>query len=231
MLQVAMHEKQPRGTRPLDLLQCHNSPKDADIIPFAFGIDQIVPLNLIYQHKLHYLTHQCIVMKNPRYIRMELHLHPGGCCDTVASIETQIRVAIFCVLLHEACVFSKHFICDQLTRSQMKLVLTFLQKCVEGRNKFEFFISFVKMALGNTFLASISRISKRISIYYLLPIIYYLLTIISFVNDKHRHNTRASRNNNLFIPFFVPILIYALFLQASTDYGAHQMIPQEVLQP
>ena len=32
----------------------------------------------------------------------------------------------------------------------MKLVLKFLQKCVEGRNKFEFFVSFVKMALSNT---------------------------------------------------------------------------------
>ena len=29
----------------------------------------------------------------------------------------------------------------------MKLVLKFLQSCVESRNKFEFFISFVKMAI------------------------------------------------------------------------------------
>ena len=91
------------------MLQGHNSPKDADILAFAFGIDQLAPLNLIYQHKLRYLPQHCIVMKNPRYIRMELHLHPGGCCDTVASIETQFRVAIFCVLLHEACVFFKTF--------------------------------------------------------------------------------------------------------------------------
>ena len=40
-----------------------------------------------------------------------------GCCDTVASLETWLRAAIFRVLLHEACVFSKFFICDQVTRS------------------------------------------------------------------------------------------------------------------
>ena len=48
-----------------------------------------------------------------------LRPHPEGCCDTVASLETWLRGAIFCVLLHEACVFFKIFIfiCDQLTRS------------------------------------------------------------------------------------------------------------------
>ena len=39
----------------------------------------------------------------------------------------------------------------------------FLQWCVESRNKFAgfFFISFVKMTLSNSFLASISRISQQ----------------------------------------------------------------------
>ena len=30
----------------------------------------------------------------------------------------------------------------------------------------------------------------------------YFKDYISYVNDKHRHNTRASTNNNLFIPLF-----------------------------
>ena len=30
----------------------------------------------------------------------------------------------------------------------------------------------------------------------------YFKDNISYVNDKHRHNTRASSNNNLFIPLF-----------------------------
>lgn len=47
----------------------------------------------------------------------------------------------------------------------------------------------------------------------------YFKDYIFYVNDKHRYNTRASTNNNLFIPFFVPILVYALFMRASTDYG------------
>ena len=42
----------------------------------------------------------------------------------------------------------------------MNLVLKSSQQCVKSRNKFKFFISFVKMALSNTFLASISRISQ-----------------------------------------------------------------------
>ena len=33
-----------------------------------------------------------------------------GCCDTVASIETRLRAAIFRVLLHEACVFSNFYL-------------------------------------------------------------------------------------------------------------------------
>ena len=49
----------------------------------------------------------------------------------------------------------------------------------------------------------------------------YFKDYISYVNDKHSNNTRASTNNNLFIPFFVPILFCALFMQASTDYGTH----------
>ena len=35
--------------------------------------------------------------------------HLEGCCDTVASLETWFRAAIFRVLLHEACVFSIFF--------------------------------------------------------------------------------------------------------------------------
>ena len=41
---------------------------------------------------------------------MELRQHPEGCCDTVASLETWFRAAIFRVLLHEACVFSNFYL-------------------------------------------------------------------------------------------------------------------------
>ena len=30
-------------------------------------------------------------------------------------------------------------------------------------------------------------------------------------------------------PFFVPILVYALFMRVPTDYGTHEMMAQEVL--
>ena len=42
------------------MLQCHNSPRDADVIPFSFGIDQLALLNFIYQHRLRYLPQHCV---------------------------------------------------------------------------------------------------------------------------------------------------------------------------
>ena len=88
MLRVIIQEKQPLGARSVDLLQCHNNPRDADEIPVAFGIDQLALLNLIYQDKLRYLPRHCVV----------------------TSLETWLRAAFFRVLLHEACVFSKFLI-------------------------------------------------------------------------------------------------------------------------
>ena len=36
MLRVIIQEKQPLEARSVDLLQCHNNPRDADVIPVAF---------------------------------------------------------------------------------------------------------------------------------------------------------------------------------------------------
>ena len=47
------------------------------------------------------------------------------------------------------------------TSNKLQCSFEFFAVVFESRNKFEFFISFVKMALSNTFLASISRISQR----------------------------------------------------------------------
>ena len=41
---------------------------------------------------------------------MELRPHPEGCCDTVVSLETWFRAAIFRVLLPETCVFQNFYL-------------------------------------------------------------------------------------------------------------------------
>ena len=43
---------------------------------------------------------------------MELRQHPEGFCDTVTSLETWFRAAIFYVLLHKACIFSNFYLCS-----------------------------------------------------------------------------------------------------------------------